>query len=244
MGLKIIPVCLDRSEVSRAVVQSLKGFFEHMEIACIAWLIVGGEKTILVDSGPSSNEWAEKYHRKLTRTEDQLLIPALAKKGYRPHDIDMIINTHLHWDHVYGNNDIPNVPIYVQRAEVRYAAAPMARDANTYEADLKSPIFSQFYDRLHILDGDCEIISGVRIILTPGHTPGSQTVLVDTEKGIHAIASDTLSLSESLNSDPPWPPGIFYDLEVWYHSIKRIQQEAVVILPGHDVTSIDRVYPE
>lgn len=52
MGLQIIPICLDRSEVSRAIVQSLKGFFERKEIACIAWLIIGGEKTILVDSGP------------------------------------------------------------------------------------------------------------------------------------------------------------------------------------------------
>ena len=53
MGLQIIPICLERSEVSRAIVQSLKGFFERREIACIAWLIVGREKTILLDSGPN-----------------------------------------------------------------------------------------------------------------------------------------------------------------------------------------------
>ena len=158
--------------------------------------------------------------------------------------MDLIVNTHLHWDHVYGNGDIPHAPIWVQRAEVRYAAAPLPRDARAYETDLGAPLFTKFYDRLVIVDGDCEIIPGLRLMLTPGHTPGSQAVLVETAGGVHAIAGDTFNLYDSLNADPPRPPGIFQDLEAFYASAARLRAAAEIILPGHDPLVLGRTFPE
>lgn len=244
MGLEIIPLSLGSLEVSRSVLQSFKGFFETMSSACIAWLITGGQKTILVDSGPASPEWSSQYHRRMRCNENENLIPQLSAHGIATTDVDLIINTHLHWDHIYGNTKIPSVPILVQREEVRYAVAPWPRDRRAYETDIGIPPFMNFYERLIFLDGDTEIIPGVRVILTPGHTPGSQAILVSTNAGVHAIAGDTINLYDSLESDPIWPPGIFYDLSSFYASAARLRREAKVILPGHDSKVLERRFPE
>jgi N-acyl homoserine lactone hydrolase len=244
MGLEIIPIFMGTLEVSRSVLQSFKGFYETIPSACIAWLITGGQKTILVDTGPSSPEWSRTYHRNMTCKENEYLIPQLAANGILPDDVDLIINTHLHWDHIYGNTKIPRAPIWVQREEIRYAVAPRPRDSRAYEADIGTPPFMNFYSRLVIVDGDAEVIPGVRVILTPGHTPGSQAVLVSTQAGVHAIAGDTINLYDSLESDPPWPPGIFYDLEAFYASTARLRREAQIILPSHDIKLLGRRFPE
>ena len=243
MGIEIIPLSLGQLEVSRSVLLSFKGFFDTIESACIAWLIKGGDKTILVDTGPAPPEWSKTYHRNMICNENEYLLPQLSMYGLLPGDIDLIINTHLHWDHIYGNDKVPHAPIWVQLEEVRYAIAPRARDRRAYEADIGAPPFVKFYDRLVIKDGDYDVIPGVRVILTPGHTPGSQAVLVSTEDGVYAIAGDTINLYENLESDPPWPPGIFYNLDEFYTSAARLVKEAKVILPSHDIKLIGKRFP-
>jgi len=245
MSLKIIPLCLGHLEVDKSIQISLHHSGEKMKVACIAWLIVGAKCNVIVDSGPASIEWSTKYHRPMTRSSDEYIESGLANYGLHPEDIDIIINTHLHWDHCYGNTELPKAKILVQRDELRYAVAPLPRDARAYETDIKTPPFTNFYNRIEILDGDKDILPGIRVLKTPGHTPGMQSVAVKTIKGEYIIASDTFNLFENFESDPPLPPGIFYDLEKFYASAQRIIKEADYILPGHDPAVFNcKSYPE
>ncbi len=244
MNYTITPLPMGFLEVSTSVLQRLRGFYDRIQSSCIVWLVQGDNKTILVDAGPSSIEWSEKYHRVMSRTPEQHIVPALAEHGLTLKDVDAVILTHLHWDHVHGLKDIPDVPIYVQQKEVEYALNPLPCDARAYEADLDSQPFQKHMDRFIQLVGDHEIMPGIRVMLTPGHTPGSQAILIDTERGVHALMGDTVNLYSSLDFDPPWPPGIFQNLHDFYSSVERVQKVADVLLPNHDLRVLGKQFPE
>jgi N-acyl homoserine lactone hydrolase len=97
-----------------------------------------------------------------------------------PRDVVCVINTHLHFDHCGGNRLFPGVPIHVQRAERAAAKAPhyieewVEFDGATYVEH----------------DGEAEILPGVRVLPTPGHSPGHQSVLVETDDGLVVVAGD------------------------------------------------------
>jgi len=97
--------------------------------------------------------------------------------------VDMIVNTHLHFDHVGGNHLFPGTPIYVQRAELEDA-----RTAENYT-------IPEWVDPPGVtyvpVDGELELLPGVRLLPAPGHTRGSQIVVVETEDGPVVIAGDS-----------------------------------------------------
>jgi len=97
--------------------------------------------------------------------------------------VDMIINTHLHFDHVGGNHLFPGTPIYVQRAELEDA-----RTAENYT-------IPEWVDPPGVtyvpVDGELELLPGVRLLPAPGHTRGSQIVVVETDDGPVVIAGDS-----------------------------------------------------
>jgi len=92
-----------------------------------------------------------------------------------------VINTHLHFDHCGGNRLFPGIPIHVQRRERAAAREP----------GYTIPEWVEFEGARYVeLDGEAEIAPGVRVLPTPGHTPGHQSVLVDTEDGLVVVAGD------------------------------------------------------
>src|ERR1700744_6112899 len=99
---------------------------------------------------------------------------ALAGLGMSPADITLVINTHLHFDHCGQNAVFRHAPFYVQRAELDRARR-------------EEPELSGWFDfagaRFELLDGDAEIVPGLSVITTPGHTAGHQSVLVDAGDG-------------------------------------------------------------
>lgn len=99
---------------------------------------------------------------------------ALAALGHRRSEVIGIAVCHLHFDHCGRNPRFPDVPIFAQRAE--YAA--------TREKDYTIPGWVDFPGaRYELLAGDAEPWPGVHILSTPGHTPGHQSILVDTDEG-------------------------------------------------------------
>jgi N-acyl homoserine lactone hydrolase len=98
-----------------------------------------------------------------------------------PRDVACVINTHLHFDHCGGNRLFAGVPIHVQRAEREAARQP----------DYTIPEWVEFEGATYVEhDGEAEIVPGVRVVPTPGHSPGHQSVLVDTEDGLVVAAGD------------------------------------------------------
>jgi N-acyl homoserine lactone hydrolase len=114
---------------------------------------------------------------------------ALAGFGTSPASVSAVINTHLHFDHCGGNAFFAGVPIFVQATELEAATA----------ADYTIREFVDFpgarYERL---DGEADIAPGIRVVLTP-HTPGHQSVVIETNSGRIVIAGQALETADEVN---------------------------------------------
>jgi N-acyl homoserine lactone hydrolase len=147
----------------------------------VAYLVSHQGGTLLFDTGFGFGdaELDATYHPRARRIDE-----ALADAGQAIADIDAVANCHLHVDHAGQNADLPGVPIYVQAAEWRIAHVD---PDHTILRWVESP------DTRYIhLDGDHEIAPGVRIISTPGHTPGHQSLAVDTSGGLVILAGQAV----------------------------------------------------
>ncbi|KJS81878.1 MAG: hypothetical protein JM58_16085 [Peptococcaceae bacterium BICA1-8] len=211
---------------------------ESLKVPCIGWLLTNNTgKKVIIDTGPSDDEvWGTKYHNPLKKHYDQRLEVALLKHGINADEINLCILTHLHWDHAYGALKLPNAKIIVQREELRYAVDPFPPDWKHYEKNFeeKSPFFLKFFHQIETVNGDCEIEKGMKLIHLPGHSPGSQGILVTTNQGEFLIVGDLINIMESWECNPKLPPGIFYSLEDCYSSFNKIDKLGVTILSGHD----------
>jgi glyoxylase-like metal-dependent hydrolase (beta-lactamase superfamily II) len=205
-----------------------------IDVPVIAWYIEGSDKRILVDTGGGE---PSKVHPRLNpyrREEDQSIENALKKIGVVCGDIDIVIATHLHWDHSAGNGMFPKAKIIVQEEELRSARSPFPIFAHAY---IKKIIEDINYT---IISGDKEIANGIQVILTPGHTYGLQGVLVEGSEKRYFIAGDTFGLFRNLESDPPLISGVYVDLQKYYESLKKISKLSAFILPGHDFRVFER----
>ena len=110
-----------------------------------------------------------------------------ADAGEHPRDVVCVINTHLHFDHCGGNRLFPGVPIHVQRIEKQDPYDP--------------PEWVDFEGATYVEhDGEAEILPGIRLLPTPGHTNGHQSVLVDTSDGLVVIGGDVAYTFDELAS--------------------------------------------
>ena len=153
-----------------------------------------------------------------TRLED-----ALADLGHRPEDIKWVINTHLHFDHAGGNTTpaglaFPGAQYVVQRRELEFARHTNERTAGSYLA--------HNFERVpfKLIDGETEILPGIRAIPTPGHVPYHQSLLVESGGEKACFIADLVPTSAHLPL--PWIMG--YDLEplVTLETRRRLYQRA------------------
>ncbi len=188
---------------------------------------------ILVDTSFLSIErtW-EIRQRKIVRSPAQELTAALACAGARPEEISIVIHTHLHYDHAGNNRLFPHARFFVQREELRYALAPTTFDARAYFAPSLGVTPDYLGTKFELLDGDAEIADGVRVITTPGHTPGHQSVLVKTAGGRYCVTGDAVMWYENL--EKMIPPGINTCMIDCMASMARIVREADHVLPAHE----------
>lgn len=105
--------------------------------------------------------------------------PALEAAGVDRSSIVAIVNTHLHFDHCGDNRAFPGVPVWVQAAEREAARQPNFTIPELVEAP------SIEY---RLVDGEAAVVSGVRIVPAPGHTPGHQCVAIEQDGGVELIA--------------------------------------------------------
>jgi N-acyl homoserine lactone hydrolase len=210
------------------------------------WFIEGAEKRILVDTGSSDPQWAARYHHPFDRMVREEPLNAIATLGLKPEDIDIIINTHLHWDHCFNNDLFPNARILVQKEEVRYAMAPLPCHAVYYESQLigMTPSWLKTLCRTDMIEGEMTIEPGITLVPLPGHTPGFQGVLVNLTSGRRGlIAGDTIPLWENWERNAQGfqiPSGIHVSLDDYYETYKKMASMADLILPGHDLKVLEK----
>ncbi|GAA1854949.1 N-acyl homoserine lactonase family protein [Pseudonocardia ailaonensis] len=252
MPARITPLdCGHITDVERSGQQYMRGFGEHICTQAVLWLVQSEEATIVVDVGPGTPELvAERHGRTLVQSPEQHPAAALEKHGVDIDDVDVVVQTHLHWDHCLGLElDLfPKAEIYIQRAELAYAAAPYPAHSRLYDATVLHrllPAFDRGYRNVKVVDGDFRLTRDCRLLKTPGHSPGTQATLVTTGSGVVAIASDNLPLQESWTGRTleDWtPPGVHVNLDEFYESMARLADRADLVLPSHDPCVIGQVY--
>ncbi len=143
-----------------------------------------------------------------------------------------VILTHLRHDHCGNNALFPSARFYVQREELRYAFVPLPGEEEAYFSPLIGEKPSFYGTKFEIIDGDEELFEGLQVILTPGHTPGSQSVIVNTDTGNYCLTGDNVFFYENVERNIS--AGHLYSRADWFHSMYRIGKMADHILPSHD----------
>lgn len=201
---------------------------------------------VLVDTGVGNKE-DQKFHDlygienqgEPTRLED-----AIAAAGHRPDDVGIVISTHLHFDHAGGNTlrdpdghirpAFPNARYVVQRGELEFAGLPNERIRASYMASNYQPVADA--GLWELVEGETEIVPGISVAPTPGHTPHHQSVRVRSEGQTACFLADLIPTSAHLPL--PWIMG--YDLEplVTLESkralLERARQEDWLLVFEHD----------
>jgi glyoxylase-like metal-dependent hydrolase (beta-lactamase superfamily II) len=153
---------------------------------------------------------------------------ALASVEVRPTDVTGIINCHLHADHSGQNLVFPGIPIWVQPAEWAAAHTPDHTVVEWIDFD-----GADVRER----DGDHQVIPGVRILATPGHTPGHQSVAIDTADGLVVLAGQACYTAGEWDGDPDALEGRSSapDVAAYDRSIQRLRDLTPArVLFGHD----------
>ena len=169
---------------------------------------------------------------------------AVREAGFSPDDVTVVVNTHLHFDHAGGNTyrdaagdvrlSFPNAAYHVQRGEWDYAHRANERTQASYLPDNYEPVNAA--GRLRLLEGEGEVVPGISVIHTPGHTPHHQSVLVRSGSETACFLADVVPTMAHLPL--PWIMG--YDVEplVTLESKRALLRRAVderwLLVSTHD----------
>ena len=199
----------------------------RIPLALRCLLIEHADGLVLIDTGIGNKEdskFIDIYGVENTGRDGRTkLEDALAELGHRPDAIRWVINTHLHFDHAGGNLSraglsFPRARYVVQRRELEFARHTNERTAGSYLAHNFEGIPFQF------IDGETEILPGIRGLPTPGHVPYHQSILIESGGEKACFVADLVPTAAHLPL--PWIMG--YDLEplVTLETRRRIYQRA------------------
>jgi glyoxylase-like metal-dependent hydrolase (beta-lactamase superfamily II) len=236
---------LGHINVDKSVLTMGRGIGEIVISPSWAALIDHPEAKILVDTGFGDVNLPHIAAWNVKRSETQEIAYQLKGYGLEPDDIDIVINTHLHYDHCGNNALFKKSRFIVQLTELRGAYVPPIFNKDAYNR-LDFDIDGIEYDTL---EGDYfNLLPGIDIVYTPGHSMGHQSVMVKTAEGPIILPGDAVYTRE--NYEELILPGYAYDLEDSLRSIKRIKKLAYdyqgQVLFSHDYTFLNtkmkRVY--
>jgi glyoxylase-like metal-dependent hydrolase (beta-lactamase superfamily II) len=224
----IHPLVVGINETDQGIMTYLKGYGKRIYLPIYVFYLDGGAQNILVDTGmeefivPPGCE--EQTGLKIMEFEE-----ALATVGLKPEDVDIVIQTHLHNDHCENTYKCKNAKVYVQKAELDFFRSPHPID-HRYYSDLLDE------SEVVTVEEDTEIVPGVRVIFTPGHTPGGQSVAVETEEGTAIITGFCCNFENFPPVGPAVTPGVHTDAIQAYESAQRVKEMADIIIPIHDIS--------
>lgn len=225
----------------------------RIPLAMRCLLVETPDALVLIDNGAGNKE-NEKFvgiYGLENESSDATLYPtileeAIAAAGFKPDDIDMMVDTHLHFDHAGGNTHVdadgqvrlsfPRARYIVQKGEYEYAHWKNERIQASYLKHNFEPVKEA--GKLELVEGDVDIVPGISVMRTPGHTPHHQSVLIRSAGETAIFLADVMPTSAHLPL--PWIMG--YDVEplVTLESkraiVKRAQDEEWLLIFEHDPT--------
>jgi len=206
-----------------------------VQIPITCYLVRTSDAVVLFDTGVSPRAVPGlRRNDPLARfTDADLLVHRLDALGLQAQDIDLVIISHLHYDHAGGAELFAKSELIVQRDE--YAAGhhpPPFYASFYYRKNFDLPGY-----RWRLLDGDAELAPGLTVLRSDGHTPGHQSLLVElAQTGPVILSGDACYWQEHVEAERV--PGVVWNPSAALHSIKRLKTLARLvggrIFPSHD----------
>jgi glyoxylase-like metal-dependent hydrolase (beta-lactamase superfamily II) len=199
-------------------------------------------KTIVIETG-NGTKWDPKQRAIYNVQEGDPLVDSLAEHGVQRVEVDLVINTHLHFDHAGGNTRIENgraVPTFpracyvLQRGELTHASAPTERDRASYFPENFQPVTEA--GLWNLVEGNTEILPGISVAGIPGHNANIQAVILSGGGKTLAFVADLLPTRHHI----PLPWIMAYDLyplqtlETKRKWLPRMAKENWIVVFGHD----------
>lgn len=174
--------------------------------------LVRGQRTIVVDAGT--------YGRRAW------IVAGLRKLGVTPEQVDALVLTHLHWDHMQNLDLFPNATIYLHPAELAYARGRGDWATMRYLGPVLAERQVELVEEGYLLE------PGVSVLDTPGHTGGSLTLVVETPEGTVGVCGDALPNARTALRRKPYL--VFHDERAAEASGEKIASRCQVLYCGHD----------
>jgi glyoxylase-like metal-dependent hydrolase (beta-lactamase superfamily II) len=197
--------------------------------ACVAAVVRHRGRTVVCETGIGS-KLDEKLARRYRVWEPDGLLASLGRLGIRPDEVDLVVTTHLHWDHAGGLTrrsreggyelTFPRARHVVQQSELDFALSPDPRSRAAYFDEDLLPVAEA--GLLEVVDGEAEVLPGLWVRRTGGHTPGHQLILFRASPDLAcAVTGDLVGLRPHLRL--PWIPAA--DLDV----LRTIEEKAKLL---------------
>lgn len=199
-----------------------------------------GDHKIMVDTGLCDEERATRYHHKCQKRGClEAHVHLREKLGIDPDDIDIVILTHLHWDHVQNMKEFRNARYICPEIEIKWAYNPLPLYYRTYESPILGIEPAYTGCSFELVHGPTIIVPGISMFETPGHSPGHMSVTVKTSVGDVVIAGDAIFQARNMEPNEEekwryWVPARFVNSIEGWRSVEEIDKRADYILACHD----------
>jgi glyoxylase-like metal-dependent hydrolase (beta-lactamase superfamily II) len=216
---------------------------EKIDTVYALWLIRGGGRNILFDSGFHRQRWFKEFTIKDYLRPDE----AVRLAGVQPDEVTDVVISHAHWDHMGGIDLFPKANVWIQKDEFRYytgdAWQPGGDHGGIDPDDVQQLVRLNTEGRLHWVDGDdVEIFPGIRAYTGARHTFASQYLRVEGNPPF-VLASDSVYLYRNLAEHKPSATFSEADYPANVENQERMIElagSADRVVPGHDALQFQK----
>jgi len=206
------------------------------------WVAKNADRAVVIDIGFTAESGGKRG-----RTLERCPIDSLSMLGVDPMTVEDVILTHMHYDHVGNFDKFPKARFHLQEPEMHYAVGRHMRYrqlARSFEPDDVCGIVRLNFDgRVQYHNGPAEVLPGISLVPTGGHSAGLQFVKVNTKRGVVVLASDVTHFYENMETYRPFTTALHIDAMLeGFDTLRAHAASPELIVPGHDPLVMQR-YP-